>query len=129
MQMASILALSLIAGHLLVGQAARKLHWSRIVSVCLLVIATIVTPVLPQVLNAGPHATHAFSETPATGFTFPPIGLFTAPIYPLLSSAILSALPQQMYSSMTGLIMISSALGGMLGSCAIDMLFQYVGGA
>ena len=85
--------------------------------------------VLPQALNASPRTIHAFSEIPAIGFIFPLIGLFIAPIYPLLSSATLSALPQRMHSSMTGLIVIFSALGGTLGSRIIGMLFQHVGGA
>jgi MFS transporter len=128
-QMASILALSLAAGRFLAGQAVKKLHWLKIVSVCLLVAAAIVAFVLPQALNAGPRTIHAFSEIPAIGFIFPLIGLFIAPIYPLLSSATLSALPQRMHSSMTGLIVIFSALGGTLGSRIIGMLFQHVGGA
>lgn len=128
-QMASILALSLAAGRFLAGQAVKKVHWLALLTVCLLAAAAIVAFVLPQALNAGPKVIHTFSEIPAIGFIFPLIGLFIAPVYPLISSATLSALPQRMHSSMTGLIVIFSALGGTLGSRIIGMLFEHVGGA
>lgn len=128
-QMASILALSLAAGRFLAGQLVKKIHWVALLSACLLVSAAIVAFVLPQALNTSPQTIHSFSEIPAIGFIFPLIGLFIAPVYPLISSATLSALPQRMHSSMTGLIVIFSALGGTLGSRIIGMLFEHVGGA
>ena len=72
---------------------------------------------------------HSFGDIPMIGFVFPLIGLFIAPVYPLIASATLSALPQKMHSAMTGLIVIFSALGGTLGSRIIGMLFEHVGGA
>ena len=128
-QMASILALSLAAGRFLAGQAVKKVHWVVLLTVCLLIAAAIVAFVLPQALNTSPKTIHSFSEIPAIGFIFPLIGLFIAPVYPLISSATLSALPQRMHSSMTGLIVIFSALGGTLGSRIIGILFEHVGGA
>ncbi|WP_228068220.1 MULTISPECIES: sugar MFS transporter [unclassified Neisseria] len=128
-QMASILALSLAAGRFLAGQAVKKVHWLALLTACLLVAAAIVAFVLPQALNTPAQTIHSFSEIPAIGFIFPLIGLFIAPVYPLISSATLSALPQRMHSSMTGLIVIFSALGGTLGSRIIGMLFEHVGGA
>ncbi len=128
-QMASILALSLAAGRFLAGQAVKKIHWLKLLTVCLLAAAAIVAFVLPQALNIPKQTIHSFSEIPAIGFIFPLIGLFIAPVYPLISSATLSALPQRMHSSMTGLIVIFSALGGTLGSRIIGMLFEHVGGA
>jgi len=67
------------------------------------------------------------SDVPLIGFAFPLVGLFIAPIYPLLNSAVLSALPQKLHSAMTGLIVIFSAIGGTLGSRAIGYLFKNVG--
>ncbi|ASK27303.1 MFS transporter [Neisseria chenwenguii] len=128
-QMASILALSLAAGRFLAGQLVKKIHWVALLTACLLISAAIVAFVLPQALNTSPQTIHSFSEIPAIGFIFPLIGLFIAPVYPLISSATLSALPQRMHSSMTGLIVIFSALGGTLGSRIIGMLFEHVGGA
>ena len=64
---------------------------------------------------------------PLIGFAFPLVGLFIAPIYPLLNSAVLSALPKSLHSPMTGWIVIFSALGGTLGSRIIGYLFKNVG--
>ena len=69
----------------------------------------------------------SISNIPLIGFVFPLVGLFIAPIYPLLNSAILSVLPIKLHSSMTGLIVIFSALGGTLGSRIIGWLFKNVG--
>lgn len=128
-QMAGILALSLAAGRFLAGQLVKKIHWLALLAGCLLVAAAIVVFVLPQALNASPQTIRSFSGIPAIGFIFPLVGLFIAPVYPLISSATLSALPQRLHSSMTGLIVIFSALGGTLGSRIIGMLFEHVGGA
>lgn len=68
------------------------------------------------------------SEVPYLGFVLPLIGLFIAPIYPLLNSAVLSSLPKKLHSPMSGLIIIFSALGGTLGSRIVGTLFEATGG-
>lgn len=83
--------------------------------------------VLPRTINAEVGDIEALSDIPLIGFAFPLVGLFIAPIYPLLNSAVLSALPQKLHSAMTGLIVIFSAVGGTLGSRAIGYLFKNVG--
>ena len=61
-------------------------------------------------------------------FIFPLIGLFMSPIYPALSSVMLSSLPKHMHSSMTGLIVIFSALGGTTGSLITGFVFGHYSG-
>jgi len=56
------------------------------------------------------------------------VGLFIAPIYPLLNSVVLSALPKNMHSPMTGLIVLFSATGGTLGSRITAYFFEHLGG-
>jgi fucose permease len=63
------------------------------------------------------------------GFILPLIGLFIAPIYPLLNSTVLSSLPKSLHSPMSGLIIIFSALGGTIGSRVVGELFESIGGA
>ena len=69
------------------------------------------------------------ADVPALGFILPLIGLFIAPIYPLLNSTVLSSLPKSLHSPMSGLIIIFSALGGTIGSRVVGELFETVGGA
>ena len=71
--------------------------------------------VLPQALDreVSEDAAMIFG-LPVLAFIFPLVGLFIAPIYPLLNSVVLSALPKKMHSPMTGLIVLFSATGGTL---------------
>jgi fucose permease len=71
----------------------------------------------------------SLSDVPVLGFILPLIGLFIAPIYPLLNSTVLSSLPKSLHSPMSGLIIIFSALGGTIGSRIVGELFESIGGA
>lgn len=83
--------------------------------------------VLPKTVGLEVKSINTLSDIPLIGFAFPLIGLFIAPIYPLLNSIVLSALPKNLQSSMTGLIVIFSALGGTLGSRITGWLFKNEG--
>lgn len=128
-QMASILALSLALGRFAAGQIVKYISWVTLLTLCLLAAMAIVAFVLPQALTYHSEPIHSVIDIPLIGYVFPLIGLFISPVYPLISSATLSALPQRMHSAMTGMIVIFSALGGTLGSRIIGMLFEHVGGA
>jgi len=125
--MASILAISLGVGRLLAGALTRKINWIYVLSACTIIAMLMVVFVLPKLLDLEVQEITGLSDIPLLGFAFPIIGLFIAPIYPLLNSVVLSALPKNMHSPMTGLIVIFSALGGTLGSRIIGYLFKEVG--
>ena len=127
--MAAILAISLALGRFIAGWASKKIDWSVIVIVCSLLSVGILLGVLPQLKTDGSTATILkLSEVPFLGFVLPLIGLFIAPIYPLLNSTVLSHLPKSLHSPMSGLIIIFSALGGTLGSRIVGTLFENIGG-
>lgn len=125
--MASILAISLGVGRLLAGALTRKISWIYVLSGCTIIAMVLVLFVLPKLLNLEVGEIESIGDIPLLGFAFPIIGLFIAPIYPLLNSVVLSALPKTMHSPMTGLIVIFSALGGTIGSRIIGYLFKEVG--
>lgn len=125
--MASILALSLGIGRLLAGWFAKYFSWFKILAVCLVAAMCMVIFVLPKAVEATVGEINNFSDIPLIGFAFPIVGLFIAPIYPLINSVVLSSLPKSLHSPMTGLIVIFSALGGTLGSRIIGWLFKNVG--
>lgn len=125
--MASILAISLGIGRLLAGAITRKINWIYVLSACTIIAMALVLFVLPELLNLEVKEIESLGDIPLLGFAFPIIGLFIAPIYPLLNSVVLSALPKNLHSPMTGLIVIFSALGGTLGSRIIGYLFKEVG--
>ncbi len=125
--MASILAVSLGIGRLIAGVLAQRFSWLWILFFCLLASMALVVFVLPYAVNAQVGEIAKFTDIPLVGFAFPVVGLFIAPIYPLLNSAVLSALPKKLHSPMTGLIVIFSAIGGTLGSRFIGYLFKNIG--
>lgn len=127
--MASILAISLGVGRIVAGILAKRLAWPWVLTACLIGAMAIVYFVLPRAVSAEVGEIQRLTDIPLIGFAFPIVGLFIAPIYPLLNSAVLSALPKSLHSPMTGLIVIFSALGGTLGSRIIGILFKEVGAA
>ena len=122
--MASILAISLAVGRLIAGIITQKVNWIWVLTFCIIAAMLIVIFVLPKVVGLEVKNINTLSDIPLIGFAFPLIGLFIAPIYPLLNSIVLSALPKNLQSSMTGLIVIFSALGGTLGSRITGWLFK-----
>jgi MFS transporter, FHS family, glucose/mannose:H+ symporter len=127
-QMAAILAFSLAIGRLMAGELSKRFSWLSILSVCLVISMIIVVTVLPKTADVQTTTIHSLSDIPMIAFIFPLVGIFIAPIYPLINSVMLSALPKELHSSMTGLIVVFSALGGTLGSRVIGYLFEMVGG-
>lgn len=125
--MASILAISLAVGRLLAGFLTQKINWIWVLSSCIVCAMLIVIFVLPKAVGLQVNEVTSLGDIPLIGFAFPLVGLFIAPIYPLLNSVVLSALPKSLHSSMTGLIVVFSALGGTLGSRVIGYLFKNQG--
>lgn len=130
-QMAVIFALSLALGRFVAGYLTKKISWVVLVIVCVLISGGILLAVLPQLKVDISSLTEisSLSDVPVLGFILPLIGLFIAPIYPLLNSTVLSSLPKSLHSPMSGLIIIFSALGGTIGSRIVGELFESIGGA
>jgi fucose permease len=126
--MASILAISLAVGRLVAGVLSKYISWLWIIAFCIVAAMLMVIFILPQTMKAEVTQINTLGDIPLIGYSFPLIGLFIAPIYPLLNSAVLSAMTKNLHSSMTGLIVIFSALGGTIGSRIIGYLFKNVGG-
>lgn len=125
--MASILAISLGIGRILAGQLAKRFSWVWVLTVCIFASMAVVIFILPKAVNADIGLVETLADVPLIGYAFPLVGLFIAPIYPLLNSVVLSALPKKLHSPMSGLIIIFSALGGTLGSRIIGILFKELG--
>ncbi|MDX5584898.1 MAG: MFS transporter [Aureibaculum sp.] len=125
--MASILAICLAIGRLLAGVLTRRINWIWVLTICTVFAMMLVVFVLPRTLNLNVGEINSLTDIPLIGFAFPIVGLFIAPIYPLLNSVVLSALPKKLHSPMTGLIVVFSALGGTLGSRIIGWLFKNQG--
>jgi len=122
-EVTSIFAACLAVGRLSAGVLMRKLNWYPVMNACVLGMGATVLLALPLTHDvvADPHITWA--TAPLATFLFPLIGLFMAPIYPGINSVMLSSLPKNQHSAMTGLLVIFSALGGTTGSLITGYVF------
>jgi len=127
-QIVSIFAGCLAAGRLLGGYIMKYINWFYVLQSSILIAITLVLLVLPITIGIEPGSITGWADVPMAAYVLPAIGLFLAPIYPTLSSSILSALPKNRQSGMTGLIVIFSALGGTTGSIITGFLFGKLDG-
>ncbi len=129
-QAASILAGATFLGRLLSGFVLLRIKWVHYLSFCIVVIAAIVLIVMPLAKTITIENTDAMTwfNAPFVLYLLPIMGLFLAPIYPTLNSTILSSLPKHTHSSMSGLIVVFSALGGTIGSIITGHVFDAFGG-
>ena len=127
-QMASILSASFALGRFFAGIAFKKMDWLYVLLGCLVVAAAIVLLTVPLTKNLSVGTIKSITDVPFVAFAFPLIGLFLAPIYPAINSVILSQLPKHKHASMTGLIVVFSALGGTTGSIITGHIFGAYGG-
>jgi FHS family glucose/mannose:H+ symporter-like MFS transporter len=128
-QMTSIFALCLAVGRLSAGAVLRKINWYPLLIACIIAMALLLVVVLPMMVpDAAPGDYQGWASIPLAAFILPLIGVFMAPIYPAINSAVLSTLAKDRHASMTGLIVIFSALGGTLGSFITGTIFEYFDG-
>lgn len=127
-QATSIFAACIAAGRLGAGIVLKRVAWFPFLAVCLLAMTGLVLLTLPLANGVQPMAEANWLAAPIAAFMLPLIGLFMAPIYPVINSVILSALPKHDHAAMTGLIVVFSALGGTFGSFVTGMLFDRFGG-
>lgn len=127
-QMASILVASTALGRFLAGVLLRQISWYWLLMICLVISGGLVLLALPLASSVGNRVVTGWGDAPLAAFVFPMIGLFIAPIYPAINSAILTSLPLRQHGPMAGLIVIFSALGGTTGSIITGYVFQAYGG-
>ena len=128
-QAASIFFGSLAIGRLLASAALRRLGWYALLNVCLISMAALVAISLPLAEGLHIDAGATWFTAPFAAFLFPLIGLFMGPIYPIMCSTVLSALPKNDHAPMMGLIVVFSALGGTTGSFITGQIFGTFHGA
>ncbi|MFT3754531.1 MAG: MFS transporter [Pseudoxanthomonas sp.] len=128
-QAASLFAGSLALGRLLGGVLLRRIGWFPLLSVCVVAMAALVLLALPLAAGVQPEEHVHWWNAPLAAYVFPLIGLFMAPIYPVINSVVLSALPKQRHAAMMGLIVVFSALGGTTGSFITGQLFARFDGS
>ena len=128
-QAGAVLGGAFMIGRFLGGFILNKVKWIYLLSFCLVASAILIILVLPLSGNSSTEGLITWTNAPAVVYLMPLIGLFLAPVYPTINSTILSSLPKHMHSSMAGLIVVFSALGGTTGSIITGNVFQKYDGA
>lgn len=127
-QLASIFAAALALGRLVAGQVLKHINWFFVLCGCLVAMASLIIITLPLTENLATTAVKSLFDAPLAAFILPLIGFFMAPIYPVLNSVMLNALPKYQHAAMTGLIVVFSALGGTTGSMITGYVFEHFSG-
>lgn len=127
-EVTSIFAACLAIGRLSAGVIMRKLNWYPVMNACVIGMAAMVLLALPLTHDVVLDPNVTWATAPIATFLFPLIGLFMAPIYPGINSVMLSSLPKNQHSAMTGLLVIFSALGGTTGSFVTGYVFGNASG-
>jgi MFS transporter, FHS family, glucose/mannose:H+ symporter len=123
-QMSSILAGSTALGRFLAGIVLKRFNWFYVLVGCLLLATLLIFIALPLAKDSVGKTFTGWGDAPLAAFMFPLIGLFLAPVYPSINSAILTSLPKPKHGLMSGLIIIFSALGGTTGSLIMGRVFD-----
>lgn len=123
-QAASIFAGATAIGRLSAGVILRRINWYPLVNGCIIAMAVLMLVSLPLTKGLEPDPDVGWLSAPLAAYILPLIGLFLAPIYPAINSAMLSALPKPDHAAMTGLLVLFSALGGTTGSFITGRVFD-----
>ncbi len=121
--LAVLMPLSTAVGRLTSAAVIARLGWYPVVNACVAASAALIQLAMPLTCGLQAHPAMSWAHAPAVAYVVPLIGLFLAPIYPTINSAMLCALPKPQHAAMTGLIVIFSALGGSFGSFVTGRLF------
>ncbi|MEM7085056.1 MAG: MFS transporter [Bacteroidota bacterium] len=127
-QMAVILMASFALGRFLTGVLVKKIKWIYIAIFGIIGAAILVLVALPMASSVPNIPVTEMKDLPMAAFVFPMIGLFLAPLYPLISSTVLSSTDKMYHSALAGILTFVSAMGGTLGSVIIGNLFDLLGG-
>ncbi len=127
-QAAGILPTATALGRFLAGIGLRRFAWYGVVIGCLVGAGILVVVALPLASSVGTTAVTSWANAPLATYIFPLIGLVLAPIYPTINSLILKKLPVYQHGSMSGLIVVFSALGGTTGSIITGRVFEAYNG-
>lgn len=122
-QFSSILAGATAVGRIGAGLVLRRVPWYVLLNLCVVSMGVLVVLTLPLAAHVVARADIGWFNAPVAAYLIPLIGLLMAPIYPVINSVALSSLPKPMHASMTGLIVVFSALGGTLGSRITAIVF------
>lgn len=127
-QMSGIFVAALAIGRLGASGLVQRLGWFWLLLGCIGAMAVLVVSTLPATEGVRPQADMTWFDAPVAAYILPTVGIFMAPIYPIVCSVMLSSLPIERHPATIGLMVIFSALGGTVGSFITGLVFQNFSG-
>lgn len=127
-QVVSILAAAIALGRLAGSYFIKKFSWMVVLTGAIIGAIMLVVLVIPTTSGIVVGSVKGWYDLPIAAYLLPMVGLFLGPVYPALNSSILSVLPKNRQSGMTGLIVVFSALGGTTGSLITGFIFGHFAG-
>ncbi len=113
---------SIALSRFVAGYLSKRVPWIAL-QLTYLVLAFVVTLTVVLLTSEGdPPTVTSWLGAPRLAFLFAVVGFFLGPIYPTISSIVLTKMPKAQQAAMTGLIIIFSALGGTTGSLVTGRL-------
>lgn len=127
---AAMFSVFIAIGRFAGGFILKKLDWFTFVCGCLILATVIMVFSLSSIEPSSGSAVVVtrWADIPLAAYIFPLVGICIAPVYPALTSTILSALPRQKHAEIASLCIIFSALGGTTGSVITGALFGHYEG-
>jgi MFS transporter, FHS family, glucose/mannose:H+ symporter len=113
---------SIALSRFVAGYLSKKFSWIAIQLTYLGAALAITLTVVLLTANWEAQTVTVWYNAPPLAFLFAMVGFFLGPIYPTISSIVLTKLAKPQQSAMTGLIIIFSALGGTTGSLILGRL-------
>jgi MFS transporter, FHS family, glucose/mannose:H+ symporter len=127
-QIATLFAGSIALGRFVAAPILRRTGWFPVLITCTLATAALIWLTIPMTHGVVPQENMTLFSAPLVVYLFPLIGFFLAPIYPVLNSVVLSALPQEKHPQMVVLCIIFSSFGGSSGSFIAGKIFDHFDG-
>ena len=115
LQASAFLALFSYIGRIITSQIIHKFSLAKYFLTCLVLIFSMLIIA---------HLLLTLNNSQIVLFLFPLIGLFLAPLYPVVSSKMISGIKKDDINIFTSLMVIFSSLGSSVGSISISFLFQ-----
>jgi fucose permease len=113
---------SIALSRFVAGYLSKRFSWISIQLTYLCVAFIVTLTVVLSTANWEAQSIASWYNAPPLAFLFATVGFFLGPIYPTISSIVLTKLDKTQHSAMTGLIIIFSALGGTTGSLVLGRL-------
>ena len=117
LQSSAFLALFSFGGRLLASKVTGKMPPMKYFYICL--STGIILLLIAHFLGY-----HAKENISILVLLFPLVGIFLAPLYPLLNSRFLSHYSEKVIGRIVSIIILSTSLGGSIGSISTSYLFQ-----